>query len=124
MSRSFRYLPSIPQTIAVLYLRAVFNKTKYCSHVNFLRTCLRHKIIPNGFRLKFHTGTTTVQEQLRFTRVLHSSSFRLMRTSIARYNHKIRECDKSIKAARTQMHSLCDHMTNLNILRSTKLANV
>ena len=120
---TFRNLPSIPQTIAVSYLKAVFNKTRLCSHVNFLRTCLRNKVIPHGFVLKFHTGTVSAQEQHCMTRVLHSASYRLMKTTISLYNRKIFNCDRIIKAARTQMHSLCDQETSRNILSVTKEAN-
>ena len=35
---------------------AAFNKTRFSSHIQFIRKCLRENIVPNGFKLKFHLG--------------------------------------------------------------------
>ena len=63
---------------ALSYGKATFNKTRYHSHVAFLRTCLEKKAIPTGFQLSFNAGN--LQNGADY--VLRSSSFKLMRRAL------------------------------------------
>ena len=67
-----------------------FNKTRFSSHTSFLRRCLKDKIIPKGFQLQFHCGSTS--NHLSFTNKssMEKCSFQLMRNVLKENDYKIK----------------------------------
>ena len=45
---------------------STFKKKRFSSHVHFLSRCLRSRVIPNGFKIKFHSSvqSATIQKHL------------------------------------------------------------
>ena len=44
------------QVAAEALANNTFKKTRYTSHINFMARCIRKKLIPRGFQLKFNEG--------------------------------------------------------------------
>ena len=68
---------SIAMELADLTLK----KTKIVSHINFIGRCLRKRLIPKGFRVRFHPADGN-RHNRRLSRVTDSCSRRLMQITI------------------------------------------
>lgn len=65
--------------------KKTFAKTRYSSHIQFLKKCLRKKLIPSGFQVNFHPGFDTTSGLLRYQirAIIFSCSCCLMRFTIS-----------------------------------------
>ena len=119
---ALRLLPTIPQALGVSYLKTVLDLTRFSNHTYFLQSCLRHKVIPKGFRWKFNPGIDSTRGKRCIESVLRTSAFRLMKSTIHQYKNKTELLKKHLQTIRTQMHSLCDNYTS-EIIKITRQAN-
>ena len=76
-------------TLALSYSKTIFSSTKTLSHLRFLRTCLKYKVIPTGMSLS-HTPSDAFSNILRLktSAILHRSSLQIMRTHIQALSNK------------------------------------
>ena len=70
---------------------STFKKTRYTSHINFLGFCLKHGIIPVGFKIKFHpslhgAGSNEYRQQVGRTTL--AFSHKLMHITLSRMYQK------------------------------------
>lgn len=97
-------LPQEYRNVSRNYGVSIFKKTRFGSHVNFLRRCLKKSIIPNGFRIK-----PTLQAGLphhlskRVLKAMDSFSRKLLRTSLQHFsncldkaNHLLSNCKREL----------------------------
>lgn len=115
----FRTLPTIPQCIGVNYLRATLDKTRVTSHTNFLQQCLKRRVLPTGFQLKFNPSTN----KNAIERILRSTSFRLMTQTVHAYNRRVACINHTISRMKYQLRNLLDRNTSHLIITTTRAAN-
>ena len=65
---------------------STFHKTRYHSHVSFPKTCLKKRIIPQGFQLRFHHGPSSSSFSLKNKFTVEKCSFQLMRNVLFKYS--------------------------------------
>ena len=70
---------------------------KLTSHIIFIGRCLRKRLIPKGFRIKFHS-TRAERDNKRLNKITNSCSRRLMQTTIQ--NLKVSQRDISVQLKR------------------------
>jgi len=78
-----------------------FKKTKVQSHIVFIGRCLRGRLIPKGFRIKFHP-TSADRRNKRLSMITNSCSRRLMQTTIQ--SLKVSQRNISIELTRFSNH--------------------
>lgn len=117
-----RTLPPIPQALAVAYLRVTLDKTRFTSHVIFLRGCVHRKIIPSGFRLQFSPQATPHLSRST-ARILHNTSLRLMSETLRCYYAKIETLTHRKEHLKGQMMSLTNYPTRTFIIAAVRNAN-
>ena len=79
--------PQIPFSLGLSYAKAVFAKTKICSHIGFLKKCLRFSIIPRGFYLKHSPSSLTNKALFRSTQaILRKTSRQLLVVHLSSLN--------------------------------------
>ena len=66
-----------------------FNKTRYGSHSQFLRSCLNDRHIPQGFSLKFHSEQNSGFLHHANSSVIERCSFQLMRNALRENDNKM-----------------------------------
>lgn len=93
--------------IAKLLGKAVFNKTRYANHLTFLRTCLQKDIIPNGFRIKHHTGITSHDHRSRLHSITRRCSQQLIRAAIQNFEQKKDVAHSSMEQYRLALETHC-----------------
>ena len=76
-----RFLNRELLTLAMELADHTFKKTKLASHITFIGRCLRKRVIPKGFRVRFHP-TDGHRDNRRFSRITDSCSRRLMQATI------------------------------------------
>ena len=82
-------LPRSEGSTAVRFGLATFNKTRFNSHRLFISTCLKNRVIPKGFEIKFHHGPAANSFNSRCRKVVSRCSFQLMREIVADYQKKM-----------------------------------
>jgi len=97
LNRRFRFLPSAALPVAKQLSYHTFKKTKLTSRIVFIGRCLRKRLIPKGFRIKFHS-TRADRDSKRFTNITNSCSRRLMQTTIQ--NLKVSQRDIYVQLTR------------------------
>jgi hypothetical protein len=115
-----RIFPAFPQALGVKYLQSTLEKTRLNSHIVFLRQCVRHRVIPNGFRLNFHA---TQQTSRPLEKILRNTSFRLMTETIRAYVSRTEIVGRQIHTCRQQMSALLPDPTCVKIVDIVKDAN-
>lgn len=108
LHHKFRFLPSETFSVAKQLAYYTFKKTKLASHIVFIGGCLRKRLIPKGFRIKFHS-TRADRDNKRLTKITNSCSRRLMQTTIQ--NLKVSQRDISVQLTRIS-NQLRDNSTN------------
>ncbi len=97
------YTPTIQSTIISLAM-ATFGKTRFASHIKFISLCLRQKIVPNGFRMKFHGNTVTDGNyNYRTNKALFDCSRKLMRSTVSSMTKRKDQYDRQMKDFRVQL---------------------
>eukprot|EP00745_Piridium_sociabile_P023737 TRINITY_DN3707_c0_g1_i1.p1 TRINITY_DN3707_c0_g1~~TRINITY_DN3707_c0_g1_i1.p1 ORF type:complete len:909 (-),score=150.62 TRINITY_DN3707_c0_g1_i1:630-3356(-) len=116
-------LPTIPQSLGINYLKATLQKTRFSSHVFFLRKCVRSKTIPNGFYLKFHSSSQSSSMNSATEIILKQAGLKLMLLTIRENSRKIEQADRQIAACRRQLASLCQQNMSHFIINTVRHAN-
>ena len=65
-----------------------FKITKFTSHIVFIGRCLRKRLIPKGFRLKFHPADGDRRNK-RFSKITDSCSRRLMQATVQKLKFQL-----------------------------------
>lgn len=75
-------------SLAFQLAMATYKKTRTSSHVHFLRSCIRLKLIPKGFQDKFRPsiGNLSPQQNRAFSNVIQKGVFSKIRLSIKIHN--------------------------------------
>ena len=81
-------LPANSSRSAWEYGTSVFSKTRFSSHLSFLRTCLDEKVVPYGFKIQHHSTQLSKGLQKRADKVLTSCSRQLMRTTLMEFSDR------------------------------------
>ena len=123
VSTLFRPLSPIPQALGHSYLKAVLSKTSSCSHLSFLRSCVRLQLIPKGFQLQFHSPHLLATSSRSIQTTLSSASRRLMSSVIHHLIQKINQTTRTLHHLRSQLTSLCSPSTSSFIINTTRSAN-
>ena len=94
-------------SVIFCYAKNVFNKTKLCSHLTFLRTCLRHNIVPKGMQLK-HQPADVNNPGLNksISSLLSKSSLSLVKIHISSLAEAVKKTDNLIFHCKNQIHTL------------------
>ena len=90
---------------ALSFGKATFNKTRFDSHISFLRTCLDRKTIPGGFQLRFNSG----QLGNIGDRVLRNTSFKLIRRAVSNFARDLRQQTTIRNSHKEALQSDLDH---------------
>ena len=99
---------------------ATFHKTRFNSHINFLRNCLRQKVIPVGFRRK--TASNSFLNNIA-DHVSQTYSIRLMRQTLRDLSHKWELYDPKKSAAKELFTFYTDQLTVSSIVHHIHLLN-
>ena len=84
-----------------------FAKTRYTSHIYFLHRCLRGKVIPKGFKLKFSPPSDSIAVKRHLTQC----SKNLMHTSIATFRRCADNCTKKFETLKQRLSFFCSDRT-------------
>ena len=91
-----------------------FKKTRFTSHVHFLSRCLRSKVIPKGFQIKFHSST----QSAAIKRHLNCCSRNLIRSTLKEYQQTNKELSDKLPNLVNRLQFLCsNYETFLSIRR-------
>ena len=117
--------PSFIQCVSLSYGKSVFAKTRFSSHLDFLKTCLRKRFIPTGFRLKFSPMNDDHGNfPYHYQRITNHCSRQLMRATIYNLQSKLANLDHEIKRLRQQFDILCiDYTTRKRIWQAVRTFN-
>lgn len=72
-NHDFRFLTSETLMVAKHLAYYTFRRTKLTSHIIFIGLCLRKRLIPKGFRIKFHSPRAD-HDNKRLTEITNSMS--------------------------------------------------
>lgn len=92
---------------AIKFGISTFNKTRFNSHRLFISTCLKKKVIPKGFMLKFHHGATTQGLHSRCRSAVNRCSFQLMRTVLDEYKEKMDALSEDRDHLKLELSRIC-----------------
>ena len=92
---------------------STFKKTRFSSHVHFLSRCLRSKVIPNGFKIKFHSSvqSATIQKHL------NCCSKNLIRSTLQDYQKIIKEHSDKLPNFVNRLRFLCSNYETFLLIR-------
>lgn len=94
----------------IRYGICTLNKTRFNSHTNFLRKCLRNKYIPTGFKLKFHTGSASKGLSFANSSSMQRCSFQLIRNVIKENSWKLAKMSKERLDLKEYLKIQPDHL--------------
>ena len=95
LKRRLCFLTPDAFNIASRLMDHILKKTKTTSHINFIGRCLKKKVIPVGFRIKFHASTANDQ---RVASITKTCSRQLMQTTL--HSLKVRQVNFSSSITR------------------------
>ena len=82
---------------------ALLSKSRLSTHIKFLSTCLREKLVPNGFQIR-----KSVNVKCRnFNAVVNQCSRQLMRITLESNRHCVNIYDQSMKKRLAELKTLC-----------------
>lgn len=101
------FSPTIVQPARQLGI-ATFKKTRFSSHVSFLNTCMREKVIPNGLRIHLRCSGLShpVQSRIKATAVRFSR--KLMQSHIQHFASQARIASCDIDLNKVKLQDSCD----------------
>lgn len=110
------YSPPIVE-LAKNYFSFILKKCRLSSHCHFLNACLRKKIIPPGFILKFHPGfIPNSRDKVVINKHLHNASLNLIRTSFQHFSSEKDIISSKILSSRNVLRNNSDPNTFGHIL--------
>ena len=93
-------LPAVDQTMARSYGLSIFAKTRFYSHLSFLRKCLDKDVIPNGFRISRSSNVSSYTLSRQTERATETCSRRLMRIAVRDFSARSRRADQNLIKAK------------------------
>ena len=91
---------------------ALLSKSRSSTHINFLSTCLREKLVPNGFRIRKSVNVKCRSISAVVSR--HDECSRqLLRITLELNRHCVNIYDQSMKKRQAELKTLCSHMFNI-----------
>ena len=95
--------PEDIQEASLSLAKSTWGKTRFTNHINFLGKCLRFKVIPKDFKLKFHSPIkrTVLQRQLT------AFANKLIRSSINHFRYQQTKFSKELPSLRRRLQFLC-----------------
>ena len=102
---------------------AVFRKTRFNSHICFIRDSLRQKIIPNGFKLQHNSADLPPSFQRRNVRALGTCSRRLMKTSLSHFSNGMNIAAKDLLRAKEYLSENLDSSDYCHLLSKVRSLN-
>ena len=106
-------LPPISSNLEFRLAIHIFTKTRFSSHINFIRRCLQHKVIPKGFRSNFHASifSNVSNFNLKYLRQIQRTqntfSHNIMRSTIRAMCSKCYKLNKQVIECRSQLSNVC-----------------
>ena len=85
---------------------STFNKTRFDSHISFIRTCLKERVIPNGFQLHFHHGNSSRFFNSKCRKTVDNCSFQLMRNVLNKYSKDMIHLSKDRENQKSNLQQL------------------
>ncbi len=82
---------------------STFKKTRFTSHIHFLSRCLRHNVVPKGFKLKFHSSVVS----RAIAKHLQTCSKNLIRSTLQNYNNSVKSISEDINSASARLRQVC-----------------
>lgn len=82
-------LPAESRTMAKQFGMSTFDKTRFSSHLGFIRRCLNMKVIPSGFKINRAPNGLPNHLANRSSRAMLTCSRRLMRTAAQHFNVRV-----------------------------------
>lgn len=117
-------LPQEVFPIARSLFIATTKKTRYCSHISFLRQCLQSKVTPKGFQLNYHRGSTLFNTtRQRISASIKQCSTRLMKSNLAEYTQKVSDLTSERTEQKTNLQMKCDPTSYSKISRLLHILN-
>ena len=85
---------------------ALLSKSRFSTHIKFLSTCLRDKIVPNGFQIRKSVNVKCRNFNAVVSR-LNQCSRQLMRITLESNRHCVNIYDQSMKKRLGELRTLC-----------------
>ena len=84
--------PEDIQKASISLAKSTWGKTRFTNHINFLGKCLKFKVVPEGFKLKFHSPIKRTILQHHLT----SFANKLIRPSINHFDYQQTKFSKEL----------------------------
>ena len=119
-----RFHPDV-QTKSRKFFLATINKTRYCSNIGFIKSCIQAKVTPNGFQLRHHRGVSVLNTtQQRITASLNRCTTQIMKTNLQEYAHQVSELTKTRLDVKAELQESLSPRITQRIFHLTHTLNV
>ena len=108
------YLHRFPADVhepAVSLAMCTFCKTRFTSHIQFLGRCLRRKVIPVGFSIKFHASSLSYGYVKNVRSITYTCSRNLMQATVRSMTTKRDLASRDIEKNCEQLQRVCSEET-------------
>ena len=95
--------PEDIQEASLSLAKSTWGKTRFTNHINFLGKCLKFKVVPKGFKLKFHSPIKRTILQRHLT----SFANKLIRSSINHFRYQQTKFSKELPSLTRRLQFLC-----------------
>ena len=106
--------PSNVQAAANGLANNTLKKTRYTSHINFVGRCIRKKLIPRGFQLKFNQGGNDQQYVQEVSHITNTCSRQLMQATIRSMRVRCDAASEMMSRYCHELRILCNEDDSLN----------
>ena len=96
--------PEDTQEASLSLAKSTWGKTRFTNHINFLGKCLKFKVVPEGFKLKFHSPIKRTILQRHLT----SFANKLIRPSINHFDYLQTKFSKELPCLTHCLQFLCN----------------
>lgn len=102
-----RPLPTFHSSLIFTYAKNVFDKTRKSSHISFLRSCLRHRVVPVGMSLKHKpSDKSNIFVCAKSAKLLQCTSFSLMKLHVSSLDREVKHISKKIEHGKRHLSSI------------------
>ena len=95
--------PEDIQEASLSFAKSTWGKTRFTNHINFLGKCLKFKVVPKGFNLKFHSPIKRTILQRHLT----SFGNKLIRSSINHFRYRQTNFSTELPSLACRLQFLC-----------------
>ena len=107
LKEELRAFPEECSSVASTLGQCTFKKTRYTSHINFLSFCLKHGVIPIGFKIRFQPSLHGKDNNGYQSKEKKKFSRKLMRTTLSHMCRMRDELSVRITDTRTTLRLIC-----------------